>query len=194
MIELIKILGIVCSPRIGGNTEIMVKGALRSAGMVKGVKTELITLGGKNIAPCDHCDLCKRTKKCRIQDDMQEIYGKLLEAHGIIIGSPVFFRTVSAQCKVFMDRTYTIRGLLKDKVGGAIAVGQGRQGGQETTVETIHNFFINAGMIVVGTGIYDVYAAGLAKEQGEVTHDKRGLREASALGDRIARVAKKLNR
>lgn len=171
----------------------MVRMALKSAERVKGVRTELILLGDKNIAPCDYCNFCEKTKKCKIQDDMQEIYGKLLEADGIIIGSPVFFRTVSAQCKAFMDRTYAISGLLTNKVGGAIAVGQGRQGGQEATVEVIHNFFINTGMVVIGTGIYDVYAAGLAKELGKVVNDRRGLREASALGDRVARIAKKLN-
>ena len=191
---MVKILGIVCSPRIGGNTEIMVRKALKSAKKVKNVNTELILLGKKNIAPCDGCKICIKTRKCRIQDDMQKIYGKLLEADGIIIGTPVRFRTISAQGKAFIDRTHAIaiRGLLANKVGGAIAVGQGRHGGQEATVETIHNFFINEGMIVVGTGIWDAYATGIAREKGEMIYDKQGLREAGALGERIARIAKAL--
>ena len=66
-----KVLGIVCSPRRRGNTEILVDEALASA-KDSGAEVELVTVSGKNIAPCDGCESCIITGKCRIEDDMQE--------------------------------------------------------------------------------------------------------------------------
>ena len=74
-----KVLGIVCSPRKGGNTEIIVNEALASAKAL-GAEVELVTVIGKNIAPCDGCEACTTTGKCRIEDDMQDIYNKLLQS------------------------------------------------------------------------------------------------------------------
>ena len=82
-----KVLGIVCSPRKGGNTEILVREALEGAGEVGG-ETELILVADKNIAPCDACDTCRETGVCRIKDDMQPIYQQLDQADGIILGTP----------------------------------------------------------------------------------------------------------
>ena len=90
-----KVVGIVCSPRKGGNTEIVVCEALGAIQELGG-ETELITVSGKTINPCDGCDVCVKEGVCRINDDMQEIYQQLLQADGIILGTPVYFINVSA--------------------------------------------------------------------------------------------------
>ena len=70
---MIKVLGICCSPRLHGNTEILVQESLAKAQGV-GAEIELVRLAGKTIAPCDGCLSCRQTKVCRIKDDMQDIY------------------------------------------------------------------------------------------------------------------------
>ena len=118
-----KILGIVCSPRKGGNTEIMVEEALAVA-REAGAETELVLVADKNIAPCDACSTCRKTGVCRINDDMQHLYKQLEAADGIIFGTPVYFTNVTAQAKTIMDRLYVYLGerKLKGKVAGPIVV------------------------------------------------------------------------
>ena len=114
----------MCSPRVGGNTEILVTNALTSAAEL-GSDTVLISLSGQRIQPCEHCGACYTTGTCSIDDDMQAIYPQLLSADGIIIGSPVYFWSVTGQAKLMMDRTYALRYptfRLEGKVGGAIAI------------------------------------------------------------------------
>lgn len=116
-----RILGIVCSPRKGGNTEILVKEALEAA-REAGCETELILVADKKIAPCDGCNACVKTSVCKIMDDMQGVYEELEKADGIIFGTPSYFINVSAQAKAIMDRTYAFRftSKLRGKVAGVI--------------------------------------------------------------------------
>ena len=118
-----KVLGIVCSPRKGGNTEILMQEALTSSRDC-GAETELLTIWDKNIKPCDGCYSCAKTGKCHIKDDMQEIYLKLLESDGIIWGTPVYFFDVTAQAKILIDRSFVLyrNSKLNSKVGGVISV------------------------------------------------------------------------
>ena len=103
-----KVLGIVCSPRKNGNTEIMMKAALTGA-RSRGAETELWTTAGKDLRPCDACKSCvEKGGKCHIDDDMQELYPKVLASYGIIFGSPSYFDSVSAQAKIVIDRLYCL--------------------------------------------------------------------------------------
>ncbi len=84
---------------------------------------------------------------------MAEIYPLLEDADGIVVASPVYFGCMTAQLKALFDRTLMLRRqgfLLSGKVGGAIAVGGSRNGGQEKTVQAIHDWMHIHGMIVVG--------------------------------------------
>jgi len=151
---LVKILGISGSPR-KGNTLELVEEALKAASEVAEVECKLITLRGK-LSPCIDCDKCPVNppdKYCTISDKMDEIYPLLIEADGIIIGAPVYFGTVNAQTKAFMDRCRPLGragGLLRFKVGGAIAVGACRHGGQEKTISAIVDYYILTGILPVG--------------------------------------------
>lgn len=177
-----KILGIVCSPRLGGNTEILVRESLAKA-QEAGAEVELVTLAGKTIAPCDGCRSCLETRECRIRDDMQDIYPKLLAADGIIFGTPVYFWGVTAQAKALMDRTYVLYGRtgveadrrLRNKVAGVV-VTMGRTGGT-SALTAFSGFFTLQRMIMVGGTI----GFGSAKK-GKIRDDERVMTEAAALG------------
>ncbi|MFH1090389.1 MAG: flavodoxin family protein, partial [Pseudomonadota bacterium] len=147
-----KILGLMCSPRKGGNTEILMNEALEGARSA-GAETELIFVADKNIAPCDGCETCHKTGQCRTKDDMQDIYEKMEAADGIIFGTPVYFTNVSAQAKIIIDRTYAflVSGKLKGKVAGAlIAV---RRVGAGQVLGLLYTYFAGQRMISAGGAI-----------------------------------------
>lgn len=156
----IKIVGIAGSPR-RGNTELLVKEALKAAESIGDVETEFISLAGKKIQPC------KADYRCTIEgtfdlpcptipdDDANEILKKLVLADGIIVGSPVYWGGVTAQLKALFDRSMSVESQnksLRNKVAGAISVAFDRHGGQETTVLSIHWWMLINDMIVVGPG------------------------------------------
>ena len=179
-----KILGIMCSPRKGGNTEILVQEALVSATEL-GAEVELVPIADKNIAPCDGCESCLVTKKCKIEDDMQEIYSKLLEADGIIFGTPVYFWGVSAQAKALIDRTFVFRRSLslENKVAGIVVVARRR--GATQTFGALLNYFNMQRMIPAGG------AVAYADKKGNVRQDSTGIAEARALGRNIVKAVQR---
>ncbi len=192
---MVKIIGIIGSPRKGSNTEIYIKKALESAENA-GADTEIINLATAEIEPCIACDICKSTGECAIYDDMRDISSKLQEAQGIIIGSPVYFGNVTSQVKVFMDRSRPLRidFKLKDKVAGAISVGASRNGGQETTITAIHQFLLIQDTIIVGDGAPMAHygGAGVSGAAGDASDDIMGLETSANLGKRVAELANKL--
>ncbi len=99
-----KVLGIFGSPREGGNTEILLKEALKGAEK-EGAKVESLYLKNLTITPCQECHGCDQTGKCVILDDMQNIYPKFIEADVIILASPIFFYGVTALTKAMIDRS-----------------------------------------------------------------------------------------
>jgi len=195
-----KILGIVCSPRKGGNTEILVKEALDAAKVAGADKAELVSLAEKDIAPCTACELCFKTGKCTVQDDFQEIYEKLLEYDGIVLGTPVYFWGVSAQAKLLIDRTYCLatghlalfpglrkrigeqRKGLRNKAAGIIVVaaraGAANAFGQLSDFIRAHRMREAGGCIAY------------ALKSGEVLNDEQGLREARWTGQAVVYTIK----
>ena len=98
-----KVLGIVGSPRKNGNTDILVNRILDGA-KGAGADIERVFLADLEVAPCDACNGCLPGKPCKIDDDMNELYGKVLEADTIVYGTPVYWYGPSAQIKAFIDR------------------------------------------------------------------------------------------
>ncbi len=193
---MVKIIGITGSPRKNSNTAYLVNKALESA-RETGAETEIYNLGEKDMEPCIACDVCKLTGECPKDDDISDILPIIQDAHGIIIGSPVYFGNVSAQLKMFMDRSRPLRSefKLKDKVGGAIAVGGSRNGGQETTCAAIHQFLLIHDAIVVGDDSPTAHygGAGAAGPPGEVEADDVGIETSKNLGKRVAELAGKIH-
>lgn len=178
-----KVLGIVCSPRSPSNTENLVQVSLAKA-QEGGAEVELVTLAGKTVSPCDACCSCLKTGKCHIKDDMQDIYPKLLEADGIIFGSPVYFWNVSAQAKALIDRTFAFyeKSELRNKAAGVVVTAQ--RSGAASVISTFSGFFTNQKMIMVGR------ADGFSGDEGysdkeAVKKDKKGMTRAIELGERM---------
>ncbi len=169
-----KILGIVGSPRKGGNTEILVEEALAAA-REAGAQTEIILLADKNIAGCDGCGSCGETGACKIKDDMQNIYPQLEAADAVVFGTPVYFGGVTSQAKALIDRTYVFlpKRRLKGKVVAPI-VALRRVGGRQTRT-LLFDFFINQGMVVTRGAI------GYGRQKGEVRQGVGGTQGLSAL-------------
>jgi len=171
----IRILGISGSPRSNSNTTILVEAALKGAERIGEVETEFVSLHGKKINPCVACYQCPVEETICVQrDDMTEIYPRLFDADGIILGAPVYFGTINAQTKALMDRCRPFGLLgrpLQFKVGGAIAVGGGRHSGQEAAIQAIRTFFIMSRMLQVGSVTGPIGVGGLAWEEGAITRD-----------------------
>ncbi len=98
-----KILGIVGSPRKGGNTDTLVTRVLEGA-RSKAAEVEKVYLQGLNIHPCQGAFSCEARKGCVLPDDMQPLYKKLQQADGIVIGAPVYVRNASGMLVNFIDR------------------------------------------------------------------------------------------
>ncbi len=178
-----KVLGIVSSSRKGGNTETLVSEVLGSA-QEAGAEMELLLLRDKIIQPCDGCRTCHKTGVCHIRDDMQEIYPELEAADAIVLGTPVYFWTVSGQCKTLIDRTYCYHTSrhLRGKVGaGVIAT---RRAGATQAFSVINNFF-NLHRMVAAGGVF-----GYGEERGAVRQDAQAMGECKALGRVVVRYVK----
>ena len=148
------VLGISGSPRPNGNTAQAVQHALEIL-RAYDIETTYIGLAGKEITACDGCLSCN-LGKCRWTDDMDEIYEAMLRCDGMILGSPVYMGQVSGMIKTMMDRTVKFRTAskfeLSGKVGGGIACGGFRNGGQELTLQGMHTFFLQHDMQVISDG------------------------------------------
>ncbi len=175
-----KVLGIVCSPRKGGNTEIMMNEALAGA-RSNGAEIELWSTAGKILSPCDGCQSCLKEKgKCHIDDDIQDLYPKILAADGIIFGSPSYFGSVSAQAKIVIDRLYGLYNmyLLPGKVAAVVSVAIAR--GHEGIWSQFRNLFERCHMLVAD------HAYGFAKDIGDIRKDTHAMIRAKELGKEVA--------
>jgi multimeric flavodoxin WrbA len=190
-----RILGVVGSPRPGGNTERLVQRVLDAA-RAEGAETKLFAAAGKMIAPCLACDDCVGGPPdyCVQHDGMAELYPLMLWADAVVFGSPVYMGTMTAQLKAIFDRArplWIMDNALSTKVAAAVAVGDGRWGGQELTIQNIYWAALNHGMIVAGSasmpfGNWEVCAQ--AGRPGEVLRDEGALRAAEGLGRRLVRL------
>jgi multimeric flavodoxin WrbA len=126
----LKVLGIMGSPRIGGNTDLLLDEALKGA-QAGGAETEKITVDRLKITACKEIYHCLEDGTCPLKDDMTPLYDKILSADAVIVATPIFFYTVSAQMLAFMSRCqalwarkYWLKNLdIPVKRGGFIAVG-----------------------------------------------------------------------
>ena len=208
---MMEILGVSGSPRKGGNTDRCVQEALRACS--KKCRTELVNLANLKIAECNGCNRCKKegTKKLPCpahDDDMTPLYGKLASANGFLFASPVYYGSVTGIMKVFMDRflpfydelgsTSELKGALRLKPAGAIAVGGGRNDGIEAVLYTLHRFFLFNDMLVVGTAGYSDSASNLGgtvfsdSKPDALARDAYGKNTLRALGNKVSQTAEKL--
>lgn len=188
-----KVVALNGSPRKGGNTDQSLQVVLGEL-QKEGIETELVQLGGKNIRGCIACYKCfeNKDKECSIKsDELNNYFNKMIEADGIIIGSPVYFSNVTSEVKALIDRAGLVArandNLLKRKVGASvIAV---RRAGATFAFSAINFFFLIQEMIVPGS-IYWNLAIG--REPGEIQKDEEGIKTFKALGQNMAWLLKKI--
>ncbi len=180
-----KVLGLSFSPREQGNTEQLLDKAFSGAQELD-AETELFRVAGKNIKPCDGCGSCFKIGGCHIQDDMQELYDKMLEADGIIFGTPVYFYNVTAQGKAVIDRTIALGRpgrSLANKVGGIIVVG-----GSLGLVDAVKElYFYMATRHMLPANFVAAYAAG----KDDVKRLEKCMMAAEDLGRQMVKIAEK---
>ncbi len=195
----VKIVGVSCSPRKGKTTATSVKVALDAAQEVDPrIKVELIDLGGKNIA--GWAGGAKPGEGQEVMDDFQLILSSLKapDLGGIIIGSPSYFRSMSALCKAFLERLAVLRKpklLLADTPVGVLSVGAYRNGGQELVIEQIQTAMLCHEVMVVGgkPGAHQG-ATRWNKDNEDSMKDAFGIESAKKLGVRVAEAALRLAR
>lgn len=182
-----RVMVLLGSPRRKGNSAILAariaKGA-RSAG----AKVETVYLHGLNISPCRSCYACRkgRSRGCAIQDHMQPLYAKLVEADAWVIASPVYWFTLSAQMKIFMDRCFALPAYGREPFAGkriAVAMSYGGEdpfdSGCVNALRTFQDAFRYTGSEVVGM----VY--GSAFRAGEIRRNESLLKAAEGLGKEL---------
>ena len=175
------VLYISGSPRKRSNTDYLLKLILSITG------GRFLKLSDFVIQPCRSCQVCLKTSKCVINDAMREdIIPLLLNCEGIVLGSPVFFNNVSAQLKAFIDRTWSIRGRLRNKIGGAVVVG--RRYGAESAITAINAFFLKHEIIPANRGV-----SGLAFNTNEIENDFEAIEATKKLGKRLLELIRIIN-
>jgi len=185
----VKILGIMGSPRIKGNTDLLLDEALKGA-RSQSAEVEKIIVDKLKIAPCREYYGCLKDGNCVIRDDMDEIYPKLLTADGIIIASPMFFYGLTAQLKALIDRCqalwarkYVLKSLPAAKRKGAF-IGVGATRGKQLfdgSRLTIKYFFQAFGVEYV-----DELLIRDVDKRGEIKQHPTALSDAFGLGKRLA--------
>jgi multimeric flavodoxin WrbA len=189
-----KVIAFNGSARKDGNTSILLKLVLDEL-KAEGIETELYHLAGKPIQGCIACYKCveNKNKRCAVEKDIvNECIQKMLEADGIVLGSPTYFADVTAGMKALIERcgmvTRVNGDLLKRKVGaGVVAV---RRAGATHVFDSLNFFFFISQMIVPGSSYWNL---GIGRQPGEVNNDAEGVQTMKDLGKNMAWLLKKIN-
>ena len=181
------------SSRKNGNTAIIIKTIFEELSKV-GIETELIQLADTDIQPCRACFACKGKRNCVFKSDgFSDVFNRMVDADGIILGSPVYSADVSSKMKAFLDRggvvVATNPGLLKHKTGASVAAV--RRAGGVTAVDTMNHFMLNKEMIVVGSTYWNMV---YGREIGDVMNDEEGIANMRNLGQNMAWLLKQTSR
>jgi multimeric flavodoxin WrbA len=188
-----KVVGIAGSLRPESNTLQYVKKCLARLGDL-GLETELISLEGKTIKPCQGCYTCVKIGKCAQEDDdFAEILEKMREAEGIVVGSPVYLSSVAPQVMALLSRATFVaiwnKRFFTGKVGGPIAVAR-RAGHNLAFSQLLLWFFIN-GITVPGSTYWNVGLAGTGGSR-DADKDEEGMSTVENFANNMAHVMKKI--
>ena len=180
-----KVIGVVGSPRRGGNTEILVETVLAGAAAA-GAETEIYRLNELNIRGCQACNHCQEHGGCRQKDDMDVLYEALAGAAGIAIGSPIYMGYLTAQTKLFLDRLFALLrpgsgSILPPGKRGVVVYSQG--GGDDRAVlESLASFLAGT----LGIEVKGIVGGNGMNEPGAVRRRKELMEEAFRLGRELA--------
>ena len=185
-----RVLGIMGSPRIKGNTDLLLDEALRGA-QDQSADVEKIIVDKLKISPCREYYGCLRDGNCVIRDDMDDIYPKLLEADVVIIASPMFFYGLTSQLKALIDRCQALwvrKHILKQSLPSPVRKGALIAVGATTGKKLFDGATLTAKYFFQSIGIK--YADELliwgVDKRGEIRDHPTALSDAFELGRRLA--------
>ncbi|MDE6123775.1 MAG: flavodoxin family protein [Eubacterium sp.] len=184
-----KVLGINGSARKDGNTAILINKVFEELNK-EGIETELIQLSENIIEPCKACWACAGQNNCVHKKDVfREILKKMVDADGIVLGSPVYNANITANMQALLERASVVtdmnKGLLKRKVGAAVAAA--RRGGALNTIDAMNHFFLLQDMFIVGSSYWNMAYGRLP---AEVEQDEEGIKTMKNLGKNMAYLFK----
>lgn len=189
-----KVIAFNGSGRKDGNTAILLNAVLDEISK-EGIETELIQLAGKAPQGCIACYKCfeNKDKKCAVtKDRLNEYLAEMIEADGILLGSPVYFADATAGIKALIERCGMVStangGLFKRKVGAAVAAV--RRAGAIHTFDTLNHLFQHQQMIIVGSSYWNV---GMGRDPGQVKDDAEAFRTMQTLGQNMAWLLRKIH-
>ena len=186
-----KVLAINGSPRKGGNTEYLLQRVCDRLEQ-HGIETEIVRIGGTPVRGCLACNKCFETldQECIIKNDgINDVISKMIEADGILLGSPTYFADVSAEMKALIDRagyvTLANGSCLAGKVGAAVSAV--RRGGSLHALDTMNHLFTISQVMIVGSTYWNM---GYGLTAGETEHDMEGMQTMDNLGENMAWLLK----
>jgi multimeric flavodoxin WrbA len=190
---MIKVLAFNGSPRKEGNTAILLNLVLDEIRQ-EGIATELIQLSGETISGCQACYKCRENldRRCAITKDNLNVYlSKMIEAQGILLGSPTYISDMTANLKALIERSTIVSrsngDLFKRKVGAAVV--SVRRAGSNHVLSSINYFFLINQMIIPGSSYWNM---AIGRNPGEVRDDQEGIQTMKTLGQNMAWLLKKI--
>ncbi len=210
MISELRILGVCGSPVRDGNVEALLGKALSGQEGEPGVSCRMVTLADAGVGDCIHCNWCLRkqetTRRCSLDDGMTALYPLIEEADVLILATPVYFGRLSGHVAAFIDRLRVYvhgnvsAGLLRNKVGGSIAVAWFRMAGLEMALLTMNQFFHAVNMVIASPDIGLQGGSAFSSLQGEgrregedkllVLKDELGMASAVSTVSRAVELAR----
>lgn len=185
-----KVILLSGSPRAKGNTAQVLEECKKVIAN-EGVEAEVISLAGKKIEGCIACYKCRDTKKCSLDDGLNEIIDKIRTAQGLIVGAPVYFGTPRGDLMNALQRIGMVsRGtdkFLSWKVGGPIAIA--RRGGLSTSYQEMLMFYFINDMIVPGANYWNLV---FGAQPGDALQDAEGMETVKQFSGNVAKLVKKL--
>ena len=190
-----KVVAFNGSARRKGNTQHLIDLVLAEL-EARGIHTETVSLAGRPMRGCMACLKCfqNQNRRCVLEDDaLNDCVAKMMEADGILLGSPTYFANVSTEMKALIDRAGMVckanGEMLSRKVGaGVVAV---RRAGSLQVFNALNAFFLISQMMVVGSSYWNM---GIGLDKGEVLADAEGVRTMKTLGVNMAWALEKLHR
>ena len=187
-----KAIAICGSPREAGNTEALLQTCLDTLARA-GIEGELIRLADKTLEPCTACMQCleNKDKQCAIQDDFAPVFEKMEASDIIVLGSPVYFGSATANLTALMDRSGSVArwngNLFSRKLGGPIVVA--RRAGVNFTYAQLIFWYTIADMIVAGSTYWNV---GHGMDPGDIQQDEEAVDTVQRFAENLAWLAQKI--
>ncbi|MDD4909000.1 MAG: flavodoxin family protein [Candidatus Omnitrophica bacterium] len=190
-----KVVAFNGSARRNGNTAILIRHVFKELER-EGIQTELIQLAEHKVQGCIACRKCftEKNKRCAVGDDIiNECIVKMLEADGMILGSPTYFADCTASIKALIERAGMVArandDMFKRKLGAAVVAV--RRSGAIHAFDSLNHFFTIGQMIVVGSSYWSIGIGG--RDSGDVEKDPEGLKTMATLGKNMAWLLNKIN-